>query len=122
MRGDEDDYYDMVAHKAQQKKEDKAARFEAIAAARKGERVVEHEETGPDGKRKINYQIQKNKGLAPKRKKEVRNPRVKKRLKFEEKQKKLKTVKAVFKGGEGRGGYQGELSGIKTNLVKSTKL
>ncbi|KAK5664088.1 hypothetical protein OQA88_303 [Cercophora sp. LCS_1] len=122
VRGDEDEYYDMVAHKAQQKKEDKAARFEAVAAARKGERVVEAAELGPDGKRQITYQIQKNKGLAPKRKKEVRNPRVKKRMKFEEKQKKLKTVKAVFKGGEGRGGYQGELSGIKTGLVKSTKL
>jgi U3 small nucleolar RNA-associated protein 3 len=47
---------------------------------------------------------------------------VKKRMKFEEKQKKLKSIKAVYKGGEGRGGYQGEMSGIKTDLVKSVKL
>lgn len=122
MRDNEDEYYDMVAGAAQKKKADKAARFEAIAAVRRDERVVEETRLGPDGKRQITYQIQKNKGLAPRRKKEVRNPRVKKRMKFEEKQKKLKTVKAVYKGGEGKGGYQGELSGIKTGLVKSVKL
>ncbi|KAK4166776.1 Sas10 C-terminal domain-containing protein [Cladorrhinum sp. PSN259] len=118
----DDEYYDMVAAKAQSKREDKAARFEALAKARKGERVVEAEELGPDGKRQITYQIQKNKGLTPHRKKAVRNPRVKKRMMFEDKKKKLRSVKAVYKGGEGKGGYQGELSGIKTGLVKSTKL
>lgn len=122
VRDDEDEYYDMVAQKTQQKKADKAARFEALAQAKKDERIVEQQELGPDGKRQITYQIQKNKGLTPHRKKEVRNPRVKKRMKYEEKKKKLKSVRAVYKGGEGKGGYQGELSGIKTNLVKSTKL
>jgi U3 small nucleolar RNA-associated protein 3 len=122
VRGDEDEYYDMVAQGAQKKRADKAARYEALAKARKGERVVETEQVGADGKRQITYQIQKNKGLTPHRKKEVRNPRVKKRMKFEEKQKKLRSVKAVYKGGEGPGGYQGELSGIKTGLVKSIKL
>ncbi|KAK3295545.1 Sas10 C-terminal domain-containing protein [Chaetomium fimeti] len=122
VRGDEDEYYDMVAHGAKRKREDKAARYDALAKARKGERVVEAEGVGADGKRQITYQIQKNKGLTPHRKKEVRNPRVKKRMKYEEKQKKLRSVKAVYKGGEGPGGYQGELSGIKTGLVKSTKL
>ncbi|EGO58003.1 hypothetical protein NEUTE1DRAFT_82114 [Neurospora tetrasperma FGSC 2508] len=121
VRGEEDEYYDMVAHNAAKKKEDKAAKYEALAAA-KGARVVEETTIGPDGKRQINYQIQKNKGLTPHRKKENRNPRVKKRMKYAEKQKKLKSVKAVYKGGEGKGGYQGELSGIKTGLVKSIKL
>ncbi|KAK1773911.1 Sas10 C-terminal domain-containing protein [Copromyces sp. CBS 386.78] len=121
VRGEEDEYYDMVAHNAAKKKEDKAAKYEALAAA-KGARVVEETTVGADGKRQINYQIQKNKGLTPHRKKENRNPRVKKRMKYAEKQKKLKSVKAVYKGGEGKGGYQGELSGIKSNLVKSVKL
>jgi len=118
----DDEYYDMIATKAQEKRSGKAARFEALAKARKGERVVEAEELGPDGKRQITYQIQKNKGLTPHRKKAVRNPRVKKRMMFEDKKKKLRSVKAVYKGGEAKGGYQGELSGIKTGLVKSTKL
>lgn len=66
--------------------------------------------------------IEKNKGLTPKRKKEVRNPRLKKRLKYEDKKKKLGSVRAVYKGGEGRGGYQGELTGIKGGLIRSVKL
>lgn len=122
VRDDEDEYYDMIAHKAKAKKDDKTARKEALAAASKADRVVEVETIGEDGKRKINYQIEKNKGLAPRRKKDVRNPRVKKRKKFEEKQKKLKSMKAVYKGGEGPGGYQGETTGIKTGLIKSVKL
>lgn len=122
VRGEEDDYYDMIAHRTKSKKEDKAARKEALAAASVRDRVVEVETVGADGKRKINYQIEKNKGLAPKRKKEVRNSRVKKRKKYEDRQKKLKSMKATYQGGEGKGGYQGETTGIKTGLIKSVKL
>lgn len=122
VRGDEDEYYDMVAHGAKQKKADKAARQEALKAAGQGDRVVEKEEIGEDGKRQVTYQIFKNKGLAPKRKKDSQNPRVKKRKKFEQSKKKLKSMRPVYSGGEGKGGYQGELSGIKTGLVKSVKL
>ncbi|KAI4751634.1 hypothetical protein E4T52_16025 [Aureobasidium sp. EXF-3400] len=119
----EDDYYDMVASKAAKKKSDKAAEAAAFkAAAAQGGRVIEKEEVGPDGKRAITYAIEKNKGLTPHRKKDVRNPRVKKRKKFEEKKKKLASIKPVYKGGEGKGGYGGELTGIKKGLVRSTKL
>ncbi|KAH7326397.1 Sas10 C-terminal domain-containing protein [Stachybotrys elegans] len=121
MRGEEDEYYDMVAHKSKARKEDKAARYAAYAAASKADRVVENEEVGEDGKRKITYAIEKNKGLAPKRSKDVRNPRVKKRKQYEAKQKKLGSMRAVWKGGEPKGGYQGELSGINTGVVKSVK-
>ncbi|EGR46059.1 uncharacterized protein TRIREDRAFT_110409 [Trichoderma reesei QM6a] len=122
MRDDEDEYYDMVAHGAKAKKEDKAARFAAYAAASKADRVVPTEEIGEDGKRKITYAIQKNKGLAPRRSKDVRNPRVKRRKQFEAKQKKLKSIKPVWQGGEPKGGYQGETSGINATVIKSIKL
>jgi Sas10 C-terminal domain. len=80
------------------------------------------EEVGADGKRAITYQIEKNKGLMQKRNKDARNPRVKKRKKYEEKKKKLGSIRQIYKGGESRGGYGGELTGIKKNLVKSVKL
>lgn len=118
---DEDEYYDMVAARNKQKRADKKARADQADAAQQG-LYEEIEEIGPDGKRRITYQIEKNKGLMAKRNKDVRNPRVKKRKKFEQKKKKLGSIRQVYKGGEGRGGYGGELTGIKKNLVKSVKL
>ncbi|OQE05399.1 hypothetical protein PENVUL_c025G08503 [Penicillium vulpinum] len=119
----EDEYYDMVASRSKKRKDDKQARADAHAeAARLGGKVFEQEVVGADGKRAITYQIQKNKGLHAKRSKDSRNPRVKKRKKYEEKQKKLGSTKQLYKGGEARGGYAGELTGIKKNLVKSVKL
>jgi U3 small nucleolar RNA-associated protein 3 len=117
------EYYDMVTLASKKKKEQKTAYYDALSAATALDRVVETEEIGEDGKRKISYMIEKNKGLAPKRKKEVRNPRVKKKKKFEEKQKKLRSMRATYKtGGEGRGGYGGELTGINSSIVKARKL
>ncbi|KAJ5351569.1 hypothetical protein N7452_000543 [Penicillium brevicompactum] len=122
-KDDDDEYYDMVASRSKKRKDDKQARADAYAEAeRLGGHVYEQEEVGADGKRAITYQIQKNKGLHAKRSKDSRNPRVKKRKKYEEKKKKLGSTKQLYKGGEGRGGYGGELTGIKKNLVKSTKL
>ena len=116
-------YYDMVASKTARKKSDKAAFAEAQKQAKLlGGEVVQAETVGEDGKRKISYLIEKNKGLTPHRKKENRNSRVKKRMKYEDKKKKLASMKPVYKGGEGRGGYGGEMTGIKKGLVKSTKL
>ncbi|KAI4174717.1 MAG: hypothetical protein LQ343_002088 [Gyalolechia ehrenbergii] len=123
VRGDQDDdYYDLVTSHAQNKKLLKTANAQA---ARGGGvvRILDPEGgEGADGKRGITYAIEKNKGLAPKRRKDVRNPRVKKRKKFEDKKKKLGSVRAVYKGGEGRGGYKGEMTGIKGGLVRSVKL
>lgn len=118
---EEDDYYDLISKRVAQKKADKVA----LVAVRKTPGAlaeIDNEEVGADGKRAITYAIAKNKGLAPRRKKDVRNPRVKKRKKFEEKKKKLGSTKAVYKGGEGRGGYGGELTGIKKSLVRGIKL
>jgi U3 small nucleolar RNA-associated protein 3 len=117
---EENEYYDMIAHQTSKKKADKAARKVMTPAQRVEEEALAE---GANGKRAIGYKIEKNKGLAPKRKKDVRNPRVKKKKKYEEKMKKLSSVRAVYKpGGEGRGGYAGELTGIKGNLVRSVKL
>ena len=118
-----EDYYDLVASRSAEKKASKAALAAARAEAEEQGGVVRVvEEETADGKRAISYTIEKNKGLAPKRKKDVRNPRVKKRKKFEEKKKKLGSIRQIYKGGEGRGGYGGEKTGISTRVVKSIKL
>lgn len=108
------------------KKSSKASRDAVYAAAAaEGGRVIRvsnSENDDGDGKRGVTYQIEKNKGLMPRRKKDVKNPRVKKRKKYEEKTKKLASMKPVYKGGEGRGGYQGQLTGTKSNLIRSVKL
>ena len=117
----EEEYYDLVTAQSQKKKADKAARAAIYEqAAKEGGTVVIQEES--KGRKPITYTIEKNKGILPNRKKEVRNPRVKKRKKYEEKQKKIGSIRPVYKGGEGRGGYGGELTGIKSGLIRSIKL
>lgn len=118
--GFEDDYYNMVATGTKQKKADRAeAHKSAVQAAKEGRLAELADEVGENGKRAINYQILKNRGLTPNRKKDNRNSRVKKRKKYETAQKKLSSVRRVFK--QPTGAYGGEQTGIKKNIVRSTK-
>lgn len=120
VRGGGDEYYDLISSRSAQKKAAKAEAAAALSLTQPSTSVGDGEGKA-DGKRAVSYAIEKNKGLAPKRKKEVRNPRVKKRRKYEEKKKKLGSVRQVWRGGEGRG-YEGEKTGIKGGLVRSVKL
>ncbi|KAI5811686.1 Sas10 C-terminal domain-containing protein [Peziza echinospora] len=117
-------YYNLVANASLDHKAQKAAAHSAIVEATKAGNIVRIEKAagalGADGKRAIGYTIEKNKGLTPHRKKDVRNPRVKKRKKYEAAQIKLRSKKATYK--PLAGAYGGEATGIKTNLVKSVKL
>jgi U3 small nucleolar RNA-associated protein 3 len=123
---DEEGYYDMVAARSNTKKQAKSDRAAAYAqAAKEGAQVIEEEIVGDDGRRQISYQIAKNKGLTPHRKKSVRNPRVKKKEKYKEKLKKEKSMRPVFdksKAASGHANYGGELTGIKKGMVRSRKL
>ena len=118
----DNDYYSRVVNHNQERKKEKRRRAEIVTEANEHGRLAEMKEVDPDGKRAVTYAIERNKGLTPRRKKEVRNPRVKKRKRFEDKKKKLGSMKPLYKGGEGKGGYRGELTGIKTDVVKSIKL
>src|SRR5277367_6615498 len=120
----EDDYYDFVAAKAARKKATGKQEYEASKAAAKAYLRGEGEEVlDESGKRLITRQIEKNKGLMPHRNKDVRNPRVKKRKKYEKKKVALKGRQAVYKVGDvRRGAYGGEESGISKNVVKGVKL
>ena len=120
--GDEDgDYYDLIASGKRKAKKAKKDEYEAM---RDEERFVPEDLLEEGQHRGINRAIEKNKGLAPHRPKTARNPRVKKRLKYEQAKKRLSSRQAVFKGGQAslQGGYGGESSGISTNLVRSRKL
>ncbi|CAG8451367.1 13614_t:CDS:10 [Acaulospora colombiana] len=110
--GSEDDFYKAV------KNAKKAAKEKTIQSEKS--EIIYEDETLPDGaKRQINYQILKNKGLTPRRKKEQRNPRVKHRSKYEKAKKKIKSFKRVFTQLEGS--YGGEKTGIKTDLSRSIR-
>ncbi|XP_052741387.1 something about silencing protein 10 [Bicyclus anynana] len=71
-------------------------------------------------KREITYQIAKNKGLTPHRKKEQRNPRVKHKLKY--RKAKIRRKGAIREPRTEITRYGGEPSGIKANVKKSIKI
>ncbi|XP_022258271.1 something about silencing protein 10-like, partial [Limulus polyphemus] len=72
------------------------------------------------GKRGISYEIAKNKGLTPHRKKEQRNPRV--RLKMKYKKAKTRRKGQVREPRKELSRYGGEISGIRAGVVHSIKL
>lgn len=81
----------------------------------------EIEEAGEENaKRPITYQIAKNKGLKQFRKKELRNPRVKHKLKYKKalirRKGAVRTVRKEVKR------YGGEMSGIKATVKKGIKI
>ncbi|KAI6030544.1 Sas10 C-terminal domain-containing protein [Pisolithus orientalis] len=111
-------YYDLVKSAVANKKAKKKADYEAAVAVSRPE-LEDDKSSGP---RSISRAILKNKGLTPNRPKSVRNPRVKKRQKYEKAKKKVSSQRAVYKGGIGDiSKYEGEKSGI-SKVVKSVAL
>ncbi|KAM6400936.1 something about silencing protein 10 [Pluvialis apricaria] len=82
------------------------------------EEVLEGED--PNKKRGVTYQMIKNKGLTPRRKKIDRNPRVKHREKF--RRAKIRRKGQVREVRRELHRYAGELSGIRAGVKKSRKL
>jgi U3 small nucleolar RNA-associated protein 3 len=79
------------------------------------------ESVGEDDKRAASYEIIKNKGLTPHRKKLNRNPRVKKREKYADAVVRRKgQVRDVITGAAAS--YDGEKTGIKANVARSRKM
>ncbi|KAI0264034.1 Sas10 C-terminal domain-containing protein [Gloeopeniophorella convolvens] len=115
-----DGYYSLVQRKKRAEKEGKKAAYEAAKAASRADLDADADDAA-GGPRSLTRAILKNRGLTPHRSKSVRNPRVKKRQKFDKAQKKLKSQKAVFTAGAGDATrYGGERSGIST-VVKSVR-
>ncbi|KAI1301785.1 Something about silencing protein 10 [Halotydeus destructor] len=83
------------------------------------EEADESDEEEGNERRGITYQIAKNKGLTAQKKKELRNPRVKHRLKYKKAQ--VRRKGQVRQPRKELTKYGGELSGIKPGLVRSIK-
>ena len=75
----------------------------------------------PNAKRQATWKILNNRGLTPRRKKENRNPRVKRKLKYESAMKKLSSTRRVAVDKSKLGAYGGETTGIKVNLSRSIR-
>lgn len=84
------------------------------------ENKISEEMQNTEEKRAITYQIAKNKGLTPHRKKEQRNPRVKHRNKY--RKAKIRRKGAVREVRKELTRYRGEISGINVTAKKSIKL
>ena len=118
--GDDADEGEGLLEEFSRKKRDFAAKKKEHYApeARYGGLV---ESVPESGKRAATYEIMKNKGLTPHRKKENRNPRVKKRQAYEKAIVRRKgQVREVTAGAAGS--YDGELTGIKANIARSRKI
>lgn len=112
-------YYELVKRQAADKKSKKKMDYEEVRAA---ERLVSDQHDETSGPRSVTRAIMKNKGLTPHRSKSVRNPRVKKRQKYEQAKKRVSSQRAVYKGGIGDASkYTGEQSGI-SKVIKSVRL
>ena len=133
--GDANGYYDLVKQATATKKARRKAEYEAATArcvltyfpvgVSRNSFDTSRPQLDPEntsGPRSITRAILKNKGLTPHRSKAVRNPRVKKRQRYEQAKKRVASQKAVYKGGIGDvSRYSGEQSGI-SKVVKSVRL
>ncbi|KAJ1558363.1 hypothetical protein HK096_001814 [Nowakowskiella sp. JEL0078] len=119
----EDDGLSIYENIVNAKKRKKFEREEMISQLKAESEDINRfdENEDPTDKRKASWNILANKGLTPKRRKEVRNPRVKHRMKYDSALKKLSSVRAVAKDKKTLGAYSGEKTGIRADITKSIK-
>ena len=115
--GDFDDDGEYLAVAARSKAT-KAARKAAFAAPAPHVPLARSEAAGP---RAITRDVEKNRGLTPHRRKDIKNPRVKGRKRFEKATIRRKgQVRDVAAGAAGAG-YGGEATGVRSRLSKSVR-
>jgi U3 small nucleolar RNA-associated protein 3 len=121
---DEDEFY---AASREARQQAKRAKGELAQQQRAAERMLppplpdSHQQDGE--LRPITDAIQRNRGLTPHRRRDVKNPRKKHRVKYAEAGVRLKgQVQGVREAPATAGGYGGEATGIKARLARGRKL
>jgi len=118
-----DNYYQEIQQKQQEKKklkEEKAREILRQKTMLPPEMIEEDDDDSVGGKRKITPKMEKNLSLRKKAKKQIKNPRVKNKLKY--KKALVRRAGQVQKMRDKSQKYQGEKTGIKPNVIKSTPL
>jgi hypothetical protein len=111
---EDDEFYRSTKRKRSEKLDEKRQKYEF-------EPTFDDSESDDGSPRKANYMMIKNKGLVAHKKKEYRNPRVRKRKQFERAAKRVKgQVRQVRTGETDR--YGGEDTGIRSDLSRSRKI
>ncbi|XP_061166069.1 something about silencing protein 10-like [Saccostrea echinata] len=87
---------------------------------REDDKEGKYEDDEDGGKRAITYQIEKNKGLTPSKKKELKNPRVKHRMKY--RKAKIRRRGQVRDVRTESSRYSGEISGIRSGIKRGIKM
>lgn len=113
---DDSDFDEEAARKYYKEIEDK----QKLKRKKEENSIEEQALEDQNAKRAITYQIAKNRGLTPRRKKIDRNPRVKHREKFRRAKIRRRGQVREVRREEQR--YSGELSGIRAGVKKSIKL
>ncbi|XP_031710795.1 something about silencing protein 10 isoform X2 [Anarrhichthys ocellatus] len=112
-------FYREIEQRSKLKRKGKDPEAEVMEEKEDEQQQQQQQQEDPDAKRGITYQMAKNKGLTPKRKKIDRNPRVKHREKFRRAKIRRKGQVRDVRREETR--YSGELSGIRAGVKKSVK-
>ncbi|CDJ52366.1 hypothetical protein, conserved [Eimeria brunetti] len=112
----DDEEFAALAAESKKKKADKKQRIKEKALS-----FLPEIEEEVDGQRPITREIKTNRGLVRKRKKFEGNARVHNRMKYQQKAKKLKSMRQEMRPVEDST-YMGEASGIRSNLKRSRTL
>ncbi|KAJ3190329.1 hypothetical protein HDU85_000624 [Gaertneriomyces sp. JEL0708] len=126
---DPEEYYARIVQSKQAAASEREEMHESLRQARTEEVLSTRallstdNDLNENSKRLASYKILANKGLTPHRSKEQRNPRVKRRKRYEKATKRLGSFKRVVKDRRtvNVDGYAGEKTGIKKNLSRSVR-
>jgi len=119
---DEGDERIQKALSATQKRKERKAKEEAARMAELAASQYQPDKV-LDGRRRINKRIQQNRGLVRQRPKDSGHARIANRKKYKKMMNKRKsTVQEMLEGAADGARYEGEATGIRTKLKKSTRL